>query len=252
MRRYEGRVALVTAAAQGIGRATALRLASEGAAVAVTDVRRDGAEAVAGEIDGEAIGLECDVTSTSSVQAAVAATVERFGRLDLVVNNAGGCVVSTPFAENDGDAWHQQLDLSLVGAARCIRAALPHLLESRGNVVTIGSVNGLGAFGNVEYSAAKAGLQNLVKNLTGRYGPDGVRFNVVAPGTIRTPNWDGAEDWLDTFAKSYPLRRVGEPEDIAAAVAFLGSDDAAWISGITLPVEGGILTGPPGLNTDHW
>lgn len=252
MRRYEGRVALVTAAAQGIGRAVALRLASEGAAVAVTDVRRDGADAVAGEIGGEAIALECDVTSTPSVEAAVAATADRFGRLDVVVNNAGGCVVNTPFAENDGDTWHQQLDLSLVGAARCIRAALPHLRVSRGNVVAIGSVNGINAFGNVEYSAAKAGLGSLVQNLTGRYGPDGVRFNVVAPGTVRTPNWDGAEDWLETFAKSYPLRRIGEPEDIAAAVAFLGSEDAGWISGITLPVEGGILTGPPGLNTDHW
>jgi len=247
MQRFEDRVALVTAAAQGIGRAVAARIASEGGQVAVTDLSADAAQRVADELtkDGHhAIALACDVTSRDAVTAAVAATVERFGRLDLLVNNAGGCIVNSAYTDVTDDEWHNQLDLTLVGANRCIQAALPHLLESRGNVVTIGSVNGLVAFGNIEYSTAKAGLRSLTQNLACEFGAQGVRFNLVAPGTIRTPNWDDQPGQLDRLAGMYPLGRVGEPEDIAAAVAFLGSDDAAWITGITLPVEGGVLTGP--------
>ena len=131
--------------------------------------------------------------------------------------------------------------------SRCIQAALPHLVKTRGNVVTISSVNGLAAFGNVEYSAAKAGQIAMTVNYAARYGGMGVRFNVVAPGTIRTPNWDTQPGTLELFSKMYPLGRVGEPEDIAAAVAFLASDDASWITGHTLPVEGGVLTGPGGV-----
>ena len=119
-------------------------------------------------------------------------------------------------------------------------------MKTRGNVVTISSVNGLAAFGNIEYSAAKAGQIAMTVNYAARYGELGVRFNVVAPGTIRTPNWDNQPGTLERFSKMYPLGRVGEPEDIAAAVAFLASDDASWITGHTLPVEGGVLTGPRG------
>ncbi|GGL13585.1 SDR family NAD(P)-dependent oxidoreductase [Mangrovihabitans endophyticus] len=109
---------------------------------------------------------------------------------------------------------------------------------------TISSVNGISAFGNVEYAAAKAGQITMSQNYAARYGPLGVRFNVVAPGTVRTPNWDSQPGTLEKLTTMYPLGRVGEPEDIAAAVAFLGSGDAAWITGHTLPVEGGVLTGP--------
>lgn len=247
MQRYEGRVALVTAAAQGIGRAVAERIAAESGAVTVTDLRADDAAEVAEQLTKaghDAIGLGCDITSRDQVDTAVAATIARFGRLDLLVNNAGGCLVNTPFAETSEEDWHRQLDLTLVGTSRCIQAALPHLIKTKGNVVTIGSVNGLYAFGNIEYSAAKAGLRAVTQNLATDYGADGVRFNLVAPGTIRTPNWDNQPGTLDRLARMYPLGRVGEPEDIAAAVAFLGSDDAAWITGLTLPVEGGVLTGP--------
>ncbi|WP_433208470.1 SDR family NAD(P)-dependent oxidoreductase [Dactylosporangium sp. CS-047395] len=245
MRRYEGKVALVTGAAQGIGAAVARRLAFEGAAVAVTDVRPDAATALAEEIGLEqALGLALDVGSRTAIDAAVAATLDRFGRLDLLVNNAGGCIVTSEPEDTTTEDWHGQLDLTLVGAARCIQAALPHLIQSRGNVVTISSVNGMAAFGGVEYSAAKAGQIAMTVNFAARYGRLGVRFNVVAPGTVRTPNWDDQADDLARLEKLYPLGRIGEPEDIAAAVAFLGSDDAAWITGHTLPVDGGVLTGP--------
>lgn len=244
MRRFEGKVALVTAGAQGIGAAVARRIAAEGGSVVVTDLQLEKTEAVAKEIGDQALAAKVDVTSREDIDAAVAAGIERFGRLDLLVNNAGGCIVAGLPEQTTVEEWHRQLDLTLVGAARCIQASIPHLLKTRGNVVTISSVNGLAAFGNVEYSAAKAGQVAMTVNFAARYGKSGVRFNVVAPGTIRTPNWDNQPGTLDYFSGMYPLGRVGEPEDIAAAVAFLGSDDAAWITGVTLPVEGGALLGP--------
>ncbi|TDU88485.1 NAD(P)-dependent dehydrogenase (short-subunit alcohol dehydrogenase family) [Kribbella voronezhensis] len=248
MQRFDGRVALVTAAAQGIGAAVARRIAAEGGSVIVTDLQEDKVAELAAELGDRALAVRVDVTSRADLDAAVAAGVERFGRLDLLVNNAGACVVTAMPEDTTAEEWHRQLDLTLVSAAQSIQAALPHLLKTRGNVVTISSVNGLAAFGNLEYSAAKAGQLAMTQNFAARFGSSGVRFNVVAPGTIRTPNWDNQPDALDRLAKLYPLGRVGEPEDIAAAVAFLGSDDAAWITGHTLPVEGGVLTGPSALD----
>lgn len=246
--RFEGKVALVTAAAQGIGAAVARRLADEGASVVVTDLQEDKLGEVAAGIGARALPLRVDVTNRDDVDAAVAAAVEQFGRLDVVVNNAGGCIVQSEPEDTTDDEWRAQLDLTLVGASRCIQAALPELVKNRGNVVTISSVNGLAAFGNIEYSAAKAGQVAMTVNYAARYGSLGVRFNVVAPGTIRTPNWDNHPEALERLSKLYPLGRIGEPEDIAAAVAFLASDDAAWITGHTLPVEGGVLTGPSVLD----
>jgi NAD(P)-dependent dehydrogenase (short-subunit alcohol dehydrogenase family) len=265
MRRFVGRVALVTGAARGIGRATAARLAAEGALVGVADIDADAAEEAAHDLaktGADAVPLACDVTDRESVDAAVASLVARYGRLDVLVNNVG-VSLGTPFEEIDDAAWRDQSDPTLHGAVRCIQAALPHLLTSAvgGSVVTIGSVNGLAAFGNVVYSTAKAGLQSLTQNLAILYSrrelarkgltSRGVRFNLVAPGTIRTRVWTerGPDrlELLDRLAQQYPAGRVGEPEDVAAAVAFLASDDASWITGVVLPVDGGILAGPLGL-----
>jgi NAD(P)-dependent dehydrogenase (short-subunit alcohol dehydrogenase family) len=248
VRRFEGRVALVTAAAQGIGAAVARRLADEGASVVVTDIQEEKAGEVAAGIGEQALGVRVDVTRREDVDSAVSAAVERFGRLDALVNNAGGCIVMSPPEDTSAEEWHQQLDLTLVGASRCVQAALPHLVKTRGNVVTISSVNGLSAFGNIEYAAAKSGQIAMTVNYAARYGGMGVRFNVVAPGTIRTPNWERHPEELERLSRMYPLGRVGEPEDVAAAVAFLASDDASWITGHTLPVEGGVLTGPGALD----
>lgn len=249
MQRFEGRVAFVTGGGHGIGRATVVRLAREGAAVAVADIDLDAAERVAHEVigfGGAATAVPCDVTDRSSVDAGIAASVERFGGLDVLVNTAGGDRPNPPFHEADDEMWERLIDFNLTSVMRCVRAALPHLLGSRfgGNVVTIGSVNGLAAFSGYPYSAAKAGLGSLTRNLAAEYGRQGLRFNLIAPGTIHTRVWDDQPGALDWLTKLYPLGRVGEPEDIAAAVAFLASDDAGWITGITLPVEGGILTGP--------
>ena len=249
MQRFEGKVAFVTAGAQGIGAAVARRIAAEGGSVVITDLQEDKITALAQELgESRALAVRMDVTARTDVDAAVAATIERFGQLDVLVNNAGGCIVTSVPEDTTDEDWHRQLDLTLVGAARCIQASLPHLVKTHGNVVTISSVNGLAAFGNIEYAAAKAGQIALTQNFAARYGSMGVRFNVVAPGTVRTPNWDNQPDTLEQFAAMYPLGRVGEPEDIAAAVAFLASPDAAWITGHTLPVEGGVLTGPGQLD----
>jgi NAD(P)-dependent dehydrogenase (short-subunit alcohol dehydrogenase family) len=131
---------------------------------------------------------------------------------------------------------------------RCIRAALPQLRRRpAAAIVSITSVNGLAAFGEEAYSSAKAGLSLLTRNLAVKLGPEGIRVNTVAPGTVRTRVWDGQSGGADRLRPLYPLGRVGEPSDIAAAVAFLASDDASWITGVTLPVDGGVLAGPAQL-----
>ena len=243
---------MVTGAGNGIGRAIAARLHAEGASVLVADLEEEAAVGVAESLGTRAVGVRCNVTDRASVQAAVDECVQRFGALDVLVCNVG---VSGPedFPELDDTAWATQMEPTLHGTVICIQAAVPQLIKSTsgGSVVMTGSVNGLAAFGNVAYSAAKAGLGNVAANLSVRYGAwhpratgRPVRFNVVAPGTIRTRVWAAQNQDPDKFAPLYPLGRIGEPEDIAAAVAFLGSDDASWITGIVLPVDGGVLCGP--------
>ncbi|MFG2560587.1 SDR family NAD(P)-dependent oxidoreductase [Streptomyces sp. NPDC048496] len=244
--RFDGYGVLITGAGQGIGAATARRLASEGARVLVTDRDGDRAEHTAAAIrktGATAEALPCDVGDRAAVEAAVARAVEAFGTLDVLVNNAYRCTPDTPLFEDEpDDVWEGDLDTTLTGPYRCSRAALPHLVASgRGVIVNIGSVNGEQDFGNHAYSAAKAGLGSLTRTLAGHAGPRGVRVNLVAPGTIRTDAWADRADVLDRVSPLYPLGRVGEPDDIAAAVAFLASRDAAWITGTTLRVDGGLL-----------
>jgi NAD(P)-dependent dehydrogenase (short-subunit alcohol dehydrogenase family) len=249
MRRFESRTAFITGAGHGIGKSSAIRLASEGATIVLADLDLDAAASVADEITasfGPAMAVECDVTRTGSVNAAFAAATERFANVDVLVNTAGGATRQQPFVNAADTEWLRDIDLNLLSVMRCVQAALPMLRKSRfgGSVVTIGSVNGIAAFGGYSYSAAKAGLELLTRNLASDYGADRVRFNLVAPGTIRTRVWDHQPGAIERLSKMYPLGRIGEPDDIAAAVAFLASDDAAWITGVTLPVDGGVLTGP--------
>ncbi|MFJ9431857.1 SDR family NAD(P)-dependent oxidoreductase [Streptomyces sp. NPDC101490] len=243
--RFGGYAVMVTGAARGIGAATARRLAAEGARVLVTDVDEEEAERTAAGIEG-AEALRCDVADQASVDAAVAHAVRAFGRLDVLVNNALGAV--TPdrdlFEEEPDAVWSAQQDITFMGAVRCSRAALPHLAaaDGRGAIVTIGSVNAEADFGGHAYSAAKAGLTSLTRTLAGDTARRGVRVNQINPGTIATAGWAGREEILATLAsRVYPLGRVGTPEDIAAAVAFLASRDASWITGTVLRVDGGLL-----------
>ncbi|MFF0794434.1 SDR family NAD(P)-dependent oxidoreductase [Streptomyces spiralis] len=244
-RRFEGHGVLVTGAARGIGAAIARRLAEEGARVLVTDADATVAEKTAAILRERGLATwahRCDVAERDSVEAAVAHAVDAFGRLDVLVNSAAHCIPDTPLFEDGTDEdWARDLDVTLTGAHRCCRAALPHLVASgRGAIVSIGSVNGTQDFGNHAYSAAKAGLVSLTRTLAGHAAARGVRVNLVMPGTVRTSAWEGRDAELDRIGGLYPLGRIGEPDDIAAAVAFLASRDAAWITGTTLTVDGGL------------
>ncbi|MEV6395729.1 SDR family oxidoreductase [Streptomyces sp. NPDC051907] len=241
MRRFEGYGVLITGAARGIGEATARRLTAEGARVLVADVDAESAAKTAGTLEG-AESFRCDVRERAEAEAAVAYAVERFGSLDVLVNNAYACDPDASLFEDESDeVWAENLDTTLTGAFRCARAALPHLAASgRGAIVNIGSVNAEQSFGNHAYSAAKAGLASLTRTLAGHAAARGVRVNQINPGTVRTSAWSGREASLDAVSRVYPLGRVGEPEDIASAVAFLASADAAWITGTTLRVDGGL------------
>ena len=244
-KRFAGYGVLVTGAARGIGAATARRLAEEGARVLLTDA--DGAEAAktAAALREQGLhtdALACDVADRAAVEAAVAHAVDAFGALDVLVNCAASCTPDTPlFEDGSDDGWARDLDITLTGAYRCSRAALPHLAASgRGAVVNIGSVNAVQDFGNHAYSAAKAGLISLTRTMAAHVAGRGVRVNLVMPGTVRTSAWEGRDEELDAMRTLYPLGRVGEPDDIAAAVAFLACGEASWITGTALTVDGGV------------
>jgi len=248
-----GSVALVTGGGAGIGRASAHRLAAEGARVAVADVDAASAESTAIELPNaygtteSHLAVRMDVTDRTSVDDAVADIVGQTSRLDVAITVAGGDLPHDDVEHTDDELWRALLELNLLGAVRVCRAAIPHLRRSDRNpsVVMISSVNALTGIGSEPYSSAKAGLGSLTQNLAVSLGPDGVRVNAIAPGTVRTRVWDGQPGGADRMTPLYPLGRVGEPEDIAAAVAYLASSDAAWVTGVVLPVDGGFLAGRP-------
>lgn len=250
-------VALVTGGGSGIGRAIALRFAHEGAAVAVFDRHVDAAEAVANEITEEgglATGIGGDVTDLSALEGSVAATSDQFGPVSILVANAAisqGDDVTTI----DEETWDRTVDIVLKGVFLSAKAVLPGMIDAgRGAIVTISSVNGQTGIGEEPYSAAKAGVINLTQNLATRYGRNGVRANCIAPGTVQTPIWqsrvDREPEVFDRIARWYPLGRVGQPEDIANGALFLASDEASWITGAVLNIDGGLMAGIPHFGSE--
>jgi NAD(P)-dependent dehydrogenase (short-subunit alcohol dehydrogenase family) len=239
MARFRDRVVIITGGGSGIGATMADLFAAEGASVIAFD--RDAAVA---ERPG---GRVVDVTDRAAVRAAVAEIEADLGRVDVLINNAA-VAADTPFLELAEEQWDTEVAVTLKGSFLCSQAVLPGMIARRsGSIVNIGSVNGAQYLGNEAYSAAKAGLLSLTRSIAVRYGADNVRCNAILPGTIRTPIWDdrlAAEpDRLEKVAHWYPLGRVGAPEDVAKAALFLASDDAAWITGVALPVDGGLLAG---------
>jgi 2-hydroxycyclohexanecarboxyl-CoA dehydrogenase len=247
MMRLEGKTALVTGGASGIGAATARRLAAEGARVAIGDVNEDGARSIAGELDGFACVL--DVTDTGSVNAAVAAATEALGEIDVLVNNAGTDLFSF-FVNSDEGLWDFVLGVNLRGVLAVTHAVLPGMQARRGGaIVNVASEAGrVGSQGSAVYSAAKAGVIGFTKAIARESARYRVRCNAVAPGPIETPLLNAAPKLLGEIGERLKqgmvnatvMGRSGEPEEVAAAIAFLASDDASYITGQTLNVSGGL------------
>lgn len=250
-------VSLVTGAGSGIGRAIAERFAREGSRVVVAGRTQAGIDETARIITaagGEALAVLCDVTQSAQVDHAFDRAEEVFGPVDILVNNAGGSY-GDDILTFDEETWDKNFDLVVKSVFLCCKRALPSMIERRrGNIVNIASVNGMTGIGEEAYGAAKAGMINLTQNMAMKYGRYGVRANVVAPATIRTPIWAARvkerPSVFDDLTRWYPLGRVGEAEDVANATLFLASDEASWITGVTLPVDGGLLAGSYKMNMD--
>jgi meso-butanediol dehydrogenase/(S,S)-butanediol dehydrogenase/diacetyl reductase len=242
------RVALVTGAGHGLGAASARRLARDGFRVAVCDINADTARAVATELGDLHAAFVADVSAHEPVQRMVAQVVDRFGRLDVLHNNAGRLVPGT-VADQDLDEWDRTFAVNVRSVFLVSRAALPHLTANRGAIVNTGSVSGLVGEPNLAaYNSSKAAIINLTRQMAADFSPRGVRVNCVCPGWIDTgfndPLFEGwsPQEVQELVERQVPLGRQGTPEDIAGAVSFLCSDDAGYITGHALVVDGGLTT----------
>lgn len=250
MGRLDRRVAFVTGAGRGIGAATALRMAEEGARVALADIDAEGCAQVAAEIGkagSEGLVLHCNVADSAMVQDAVDKTAEHFGRLDILVNNAGVLRDNLLFKMSEDD-WDTVMNVHLKGAFLCSRAAQKYMVQQKyGRIISLSSTSALGNRGQSNYSTAKAGLQGLTRTLAIELGPFGITANAIAPGFIDTEMTRSTarrqgldpEAVIEQASKTIPVRRVGQPRDIANVIAFLASEDAGFLTGQVIYVAGG-------------
>ena len=241
--RFEGQVAMVTGAAGGIGAATVSRLARDGARVLAVDVNAAGMDAQRPSW-GAAVEIEAvDVSEPAAADGLIAACRARFGRLDMLVNNAG-IGGSRSLHETDDDQMARFIDVNLLSVMRLSRAALTILPRPGGRIVNVASVFGeIGYRGSAAYSVAKAGVAQLTRQMTADYAGEGIRINAVAPGVIRTGmtarRIDEDAEYRRSMIGTTPLARVAAPEEVAGAITFLLSDDASFVAGVVLPVDGG-------------
>ena len=247
MQRFDGRVAFVTGGASGLGRAAAERFAREGARVVVADIARDGAEAVAARLP-EALAVEVDTSDAAAVDGAFQTALDAFGQIDVLFNNAGIVGPQMPLHETTDEAWRQVMAVNADGAFHVLRRGLEAMLAGGGGaIVNTSSSSGLAGKPNMTpYSFSKAGLVGLTRAAAIEYAEHGIRVNAVAPTAVmtemvaghiaRAPDPDAMRRLLETQT---PIPGMPTPEDVAAVVAFLASDDARWITGHTLPIDGG-------------
>jgi 3-oxoacyl-[acyl-carrier protein] reductase len=250
MSRFSDRVAIVTGAAQGIGAATATLLAEQGAAVAVVDLTVERAEPVArsiAEAGGRAIAVGADVSDPTAVHQMVDRTMEAFGRLDILVNNAGITRDDLLF-KMPKENWDAVIATNLTSLFLCCQAASKPMVAAKyGRIVSLSSRSALGNRGQVNYAAAKAGVQGITATLSLELGPFGITVNAVAPGFIATAMTDATAtrvgydpaEYQKLASEQIPLRRVGQPEEVASVIAFLASDEASYVTGQTLYINGG-------------
>ena len=244
-----GKTVAITGADGGIGQALCRYFGAEGAKIAAID-RRPSVEGFAERLRSEGFTAESavlDIGDAEAVARSFAALAGKLGGIDVLINNAGFSNHPT-FAKTDPAGWREDVNGNLNGAYNCAHAVLPDMINKRrGAIVNVGSVNGLAALGDPAYSAAKAGMISMTRSLALEYGRFGIRVNIVLPGTVRTPLWDerAAKDpkVLSTLARWYPLARIVEPIDVARAIGFLASDNAAAITGAVLPVDCGLSAG---------
>jgi 3-oxoacyl-[acyl-carrier protein] reductase len=245
MKRLDNKISIITGAAQGIGLATALKFAREGATVVVCDVKQAAVDAAVQQCQAEgatAVGFVMDVTQREMVDAVVAQVRERFGRIDVLVNNAG-ITQDARLQKMTLEQFDRVIDVNLRGVFHCAQAVADHMTaRGSGVILNASSVVGLyGNFGQTNYAASKFGVIGFTKTWSRELGPKGVRVNAVAPGFIATPILGTIPDKVIAELESrVPLRRLGQPEEIANAYAFLASDEASYINGAVLEVSGGI------------
>ncbi len=250
MTRLVGQVAFVTGAGSGIGRAIALRLAAEGARVAVADINADGARLTVEQIQGaggEGVAVSADVANFDSVKAAVAEAKGKLGPISILVNNAGWDRVE-PFLKNTPETWAKVIDINLKGTIHCTRAVLDDMIAAgRGKIVSIGSDAGrVGSTGEAVYAGCKGGIIAFSKTMAREMARNKINVNVVCPGPTKTAllediiKGEQGAKLMDAITRSIPFRRLGEPEDITGAVAFFASSDADFVTGQVLSVSGGL------------
>jgi len=249
--RFEGRTVIVTGGGGGIGGASCRRFAAEGARVAVFDVNLEAAHNVARDIvarSGQAQAFQCDITDRASVDQAVAATIERFGPIDVLVNNAGWDIFC-PFTKTEPAQWDKLIAINLIGPLHMHHAVLPGMVARRaGRIVNIASdAARVGSSGEAVYAACKGGLVAFSKTLAREHSRHGITVNVVCPGPTDTALFadykagaGNPEKLVEAFTRSIPLGRIGQPDDLPGAIAFFASDDAAYVTGQVLSVSGGL------------
>ncbi|MFQ5652064.1 MAG: 3-oxoacyl-ACP reductase FabG [bacterium] len=245
MARLKGRVAIITGGARGIGRATAEVFTREGAAVIIWDVNENGADTAKAlcEQGFSAEFQRIDISDPGAVQKAAAKIVDKHGRIDILINNAG-VIRDSSFLKMTPEQWQTVLDVNLTGIFNCVKAVAPHMVEKKyGRIVNTSSISGLrGNFGQANYAATKAGIVGMTKTLAREFGKHGITVNSVAPGFILTEMTETIpEERRKASIEAIPVKRAGQPEDIAHAYLFLASDEASFVSGHCLSVNGGVL-----------